>query len=97
MAYTDRELAEREAEIIRRENADFSEYLEVKVLEDNSIAILMNLMFTRAICLGATRETAYTRRFCFEDRQLASKLFETLKSEDDELVGYTARRPKKDD
>lgn len=94
MAFTDREYAEQEAEIIRKENAEFPDYLEVKVLPDNSIAILMELMYTRAICLGASRYTAFTRRFCFEDRAKASELFKTLQSEDDELEGYTARRPK---
>jgi hypothetical protein len=88
--FAERKEAERVAEKIRIENP---EYVEVKVLQDNSIAILLDLMFTRAICLGANESQAYTTRYCFENREKATELFQTLESEDDELTGYTARRP----
>lgn len=67
-------------------------YIEVKYLPDGSIAVLTDLVFTRAICLGVTESCSYTTRFCYRDRDKASLLFETLQSEDDELEGYTARR-----
>lgn len=66
-------------------------YLSVKILADGSVAMLCELVFTRAICLGANQE-GWTYRFCFEDRELASKRFEELKSEQDEPEGFIARR-----
>lgn len=77
------------AESIRKDNP---EYLEVKVLPDGSIAILVELAFTRAICLGADEVCPFTTRYCYEDRGKASELFQTLQSEDDVLTGYTATR-----
>lgn len=66
-------------------------YLTTRVLPDGSVAALLELMFTRAICLGCT-EYGWARRFCFEDRALASRRFAELQSEDDEPAGYVARR-----
>ena len=63
----------------------------VRVLPDGSVAALCDLLFTRAICLGVTREK-WSMRFCFEDRTLADKRFAELQSEDDEPAGYVARR-----
>lgn len=68
-------------------------YLEVKYLEDGSIAMLVELAFTRAICLGTTLECPFESRFCFSDRALATKRFAELKTEDDVPEGYIARRP----
>lgn len=85
-----RERQERIAAMLKKENPC---YLEVKVLPDDSIAMLIELMFTRAICLGTDEVTPYTRRYCFEDRELATKLFQDLKSEDDVLTGWVATRP----
>lgn len=67
-------------------------YLDVRRLEDGSIAALGELMFTRAIYLGCNAE-GWERRFCFQDRGLASEQFDKLKSEDDEPTGWIARRP----
>ena len=66
-------------------------YLAVRVLPDGSIACLGDLLFTRAIYLGCDRD-GWARRFCFEDRALASKRFYELQSEDDEPKGFIARR-----
>jgi hypothetical protein len=66
-------------------------YLKVRVLPDGSIAALGDLLFTRAIYLGCDRD-GWARRFCFEDRKLAVTRFNELQTEDDEPVGYTARR-----
>lgn len=71
---------------------DENDYLDVKVLPDGSIAILMELLFTRAICLGVNRY-GWTNRFCFADKALATQRFSELQSEDDEPQGYIARRP----
>lgn len=66
-------------------------YLDVRVLPDGSVASLVDLLYTRAIHLGCTL-TGWGARFCFADRDLATKRFNELKSEDDEPAGYTARR-----
>lgn len=66
-------------------------YLRGRVLPDGSVAALLNLLFTRAICLGC-HEDGWARRFCFEDRALADLRFEQLQSEDDEPAGFVARR-----
>lgn len=66
-------------------------YLATRVLPDGTVAALFDLIFTRAICLGCT-ETGYSRRFCFEDRVLASRRFAELQAEDDEPAGFIARR-----
>jgi hypothetical protein len=67
-------------------------YMEGRVLADGSIALLGDLLMTRAIYLGGTRY-GWSRRFCFRDRELASARFKELRSEDDEPAGWTARRP----
>lgn len=67
------------------------DYLSVRILPDGSIAALGDLLYTRAIYLGVNR-ISWERRFCFEDRALASRRFAELKSEEDVPEGYTARR-----
>lgn len=54
-----------------------SGYLATRVLPDGSVAALLDLLFTRAICLGCT-SVGWSRRFCFEDRSLASLRFAEL-------------------
>lgn len=66
-------------------------YTEVRVLPDGSIAAIGDLLFTRAIHLGCHWD-GWTRRFCFEDRALATQRFHELTSEDDTPEGFTARR-----
>lgn len=68
-------------------------YVAYRVLPDGSLALLVDLMFTRAICLGVTELSPFTtNRYCYSDRQLATELFQKLQSEDDILEGYTATR-----
>ncbi len=67
------------------------QYLAVRVLADGSVAALGELLFTRAIFLGCS-ELGFECRFCFQDRELASRVFHELASEDDVPEGYTARR-----
>jgi hypothetical protein len=68
-----------------------SQYIEVRVLSDGSIAALHDLIFTRAILLGCDR-LGFSTRFCFEDRDLATKRFHELQTEDDTPEGYIATR-----
>jgi hypothetical protein len=66
-------------------------YLAARTLPDGSVAGLISLMFTRAICLGCN-ENGYGNRFCFDDFELASQEYNRLLTEDDEPRGYIARR-----
>lgn len=68
------------------------QYMDARELPDGSIACLLELICTRAILLGCTRD-GFAARFCFEDRALASKRFSELQSEDDVPSGFIARRP----
>ena len=66
-------------------------YEDARLLEDGSIIAIGNLMYTRAIYMDCT-PTGFGRRFCFQDRALADKEFARLHTEDDEPVGWIARR-----
>jgi len=66
-------------------------FLEGRVLPDGSVAMLGELMFTRAIYLGVT-EGGWDFRFCFSDRGLAKERFDQLSSASDEPAGFVARR-----
>lgn len=66
-------------------------FRDVRVLPDGSIAMLLDLMYTRAICLGGDR-CGYSDRFCFDDKSLADQRFRELQSEDDTPRGYIAKR-----
>lgn len=67
------------------------DFLDVRVLPDGSVAALVRLMFTKAICLGC-HDFGYESRFCFEDFDLADKRFAELQSDSDEPEGFIARR-----
>jgi len=86
----------RSPEEIAKSIKDENGYLDARVLPDGSIALLVELAFTRAICLGADEVCPYTQRFCFKDRELATQRFAELQSEDDIPAGYIARRPEFD-
>lgn len=60
-------------------------------LSDNTVACTFDLLFTQAIILGVSTHS-WKRRFCFEDRTLASVRFFELQSENDEPQGFVARR-----
>jgi hypothetical protein len=68
-------------------------FVAVRLLPDGSVAGVVRLMTTTAICLGVTRQCAYERRFCFRNADLAYQRFGELQSEDDTPAGWTARRP----
>jgi len=67
------------------------DYIEVKQLADGTIVGLGNLLFTRAIYVDMDL-CGWGKRFCFEDRQLATEQFRQLTSGDSEPVGWVARR-----
>ena len=68
-----------------------SQYLKIRLLEDGTFIGLSDLLYTRAIFMDMTH-WGYGRRFCFEDRELASREFEKLKTGEQEPVGFIARR-----
>jgi len=80
-----------DAQALRKWLIESNGYLEVKILPDGSVAALMNLLFTRAICLGCHWE-GWSNRYCFEDRALADLRFSELTSEDEVPAGHTATR-----
>ena len=67
------------------------QYLDARLLEDGSIVAIGNLLFTRAIYMDCNA-TGFGRRFCFQDRALADAEYARLKTEEDEPVGWIARR-----
>lgn len=66
-------------------------YLDARVLPDGSVAGINDLMFTRSIALGCSWD-GWSRRYCFEDRELADQRFQALQSEDDVPEGSVANR-----
>ena len=88
MHYDNRDVAEQVAAEVRESNP---QAIEVKVLADGSVAMLHDLLFTRAIHLGCN-SWGWTARFCVEDRARANTEFAKLVSEFDEPTGCVARR-----
>lgn len=88
MRYDTQDTAEQVAATVRELNPDA---VEVRVLPDGSVAMLHDLLFTRAIHLGCN-SWGWTARFCFEDRARADREFAKLVSEFDEPTGCVARR-----
>ncbi|TXG99942.1 MAG: hypothetical protein E6R08_00480 [Nevskiaceae bacterium] len=82
--------ADQDAALCEQLVSDFGA-IRGRVLPDGSIALIGDLLFTRAIYLGVSR-TGWANRFCFEDRRLAMLRFDELGSETDEPLGYVARR-----
>lgn len=68
-------------------------YSEVRVLEDETIVALSDLMFTRAIYIGMDRH-GFEKRFCFQDPARAKEEYDKLVTGDDEPPegSYVARR-----
>lgn len=75
------------AEELRQEGG----YLHIRILEDGSIAALLKLIYTVAICQDLNR-FSWVDRFCFEDANLAVEQYKSLKSADDVPVGFIASR-----
>ena len=68
------------------------QYIAVRVLDDNSVLAVRDLMFTRALFFGCDR-SGFARRYCFEDRHKAMHEFLRIRSEDDVPVGFLTQRP----
>jgi hypothetical protein len=70
---------------------EMGNYLDVRMLEDESIVAIGDLMFTRAVYMDVDL-LGWGRRFCFEDRTLAIVEFVKLQNGDQEPQGWIARR-----
>lgn len=68
-------------------------YLEIRELEDGSIAGLGELFDTRAIYTNMNNG-GYESRYCFSDREKANEEFWKLKDMNSEPAGYTAKLAK---
>jgi hypothetical protein len=68
-------------------------FVGAKRLPDGTYAGVLALMYTYAICLGVTRETAYQKRFCYTDTATCLHEYSQLSSINDEPAGWVARRP----
>lgn len=67
-------------------------YQGLRLLPDGTIIGTLELMFTRSLCVDIDRY-GWAYRFCYEDRELATRACATLKSGDHApLPGYVATR-----
>ena len=67
------------------------DYQNLRKLEDGTVVGTIELMFTRAICIGLN-PIGWEKRFCFENRSLALSELAKLTTSEDEPDGYIARR-----
>jgi len=75
-------------ERIKREGC----YLDIKELEDGTIVAIGELMFTRAIYWDCDI-CGWGKRFCYEDRDLATAQYALAKDGDEYPTGWIATRP----
>lgn len=69
-------------------------YTNLRQLADGCIVGTIDLMYTRGVCIGLN-EWSWERRYCYQDRGMATVACNALMSEDDEpLAGYVAMRSK---
>lgn len=66
-------------------------YENLRELPDETVVGTLELMYTRAICIGLNR-WSWEKRFCFENKELALEELAKLTTGDDEPTGYIARR-----
>lgn len=62
-----------------------------RVLDDGSVACMFDLLFSRAVAVGCTRET-YAYRYCYESKRKAAFVFLKLRSQREEPDGYDVKR-----
>ena len=68
-------------------------YASVHRLPDGTIVGTADLLYTRAVLMDLDA-CGYGRRYCYRDRELATRACLALQSGDDEpLPGFVSRRP----
>lgn len=63
----------------------------VRILPDNTVAVMVDLIFTRAVMMDFDGNIG-ADRFCFEDRDAAVQWFSRIQSCDDIPTGHKAER-----
>ena len=71
---------------------DFA-FVGAKKLPDGCYVGVFRLITTLAICIGVTRGSAYTRRYCFQDIDKCLSEYERIDTRDFVPEGWVARRP----
>lgn len=67
-------------------------YTNLRTLDDGTVVGTIELMFTRALCIGLNR-WSWERRYCYESRLLATVAAHAILTGDDEPVpGWVAKR-----
>lgn len=67
-------------------------YKDVRMLEDGTIVGTVDLLFTRGVMIDMDMH-GFDHRYCYEDRELATRAVRELKTGDDKpLAGYVAER-----
>lgn len=66
-------------------------YQNLRTLEDGTVVGSGDLMFTHALYIDLN-EYGWSKRFCFEDKNLAISELNKLQSGDQEPSGFIARR-----
>lgn len=68
-------------------------YISGRFMEDGNVALLVRLVTTVAVCVGADKSVQFQRRYCYRDFVEAMGQYQELKSINDEPTGWIARRP----
>lgn len=68
-------------------------FIVAKRLDDGTYVGITQLMFTWGLCIGITQQSAYTKRFCFEDAAECLHEYSKLSDSQQEPTGWIARRP----
>ena len=66
-------------------------YVAARTLEDGTVAALMQMIYTTAICTNIDW-CGYGNRFCFESEERALSELQKLAACDDEPEGWIAKR-----
>jgi hypothetical protein len=70
-----------------------ADFIEARRLTDGTYVGVLNLMFTKGLCIGITPLTSYERRYCYESLGDALAEYRLLQTGDDVPSGWIARRP----
>lgn len=80
------------AQQLSRALVERGDYREARVLDDGSVAALGDLLYTTAIYTGCD-EAGWSRRYCYDDANLAMAEFRALKDAQTQPRGWIATRP----
>ncbi len=81
--------AEKAAQLVRWLAND---YKRVRALPDGTVIAIGELLTTRALYVGMSF-MGWEQRYCFDPREGADRAFDAMRTGDDEVTGFIARRP----